>query len=153
VEWAAQGPLPRLHLPIQQDVQLTAELSVLQDEQLAEQHREQLLELLVEQLLEHVAIQLHVQLRIQVKVKVKIQVQIHVSTQVTTRLKTLWPVLPDTLLGILLGIQARLSFDAGLQKELLLTPTLSSKRRGQRAMSLRNLRNLLIGFRSSICDI
>ena len=36
-QWAAQGPLPRLHLPIQHEIRLNLQLPVLQVEQLAEQ--------------------------------------------------------------------------------------------------------------------
>ena len=102
----------------------------------------QLAKQLLEQLLELLATQLREQLRIQVKVELRIQVQIHVLVQVAILLRIPLPVLPDVLLRILLGVQPRLSFDAGLQSDLLLTPALSSRRRGRRAMNLCNLRNL-----------
>jgi hypothetical protein len=105
VEWAAQGPLPRLHLPIQHKIRRNVQLPVLLVEQLAKQRRERLLELLVEQLLEPLATQLREQPRIQVKVELKIQVQIHVFVQVATQVKTPLPVLPGELLRILLGVQ------------------------------------------------
>ena len=100
-EWAAQGPLPRLRLPIQQKIQLTPKLSVLQDEQQTKQHREQLLEHLVEQLLELLAIQLREQLVIQVEIQVAIQVQTLLSTQANTQFRILLKVLPGELLRIL----------------------------------------------------
>jgi hypothetical protein len=87
----------------------------------------------MERLLELLAIQLRVQPAIQVEIQVAIQVQTRVSTQASTRLRTLLPVLPSEHRWILRETQARLRFDAGLQRFLLLTPTLSSKRRGRKA--------------------
>ena len=71
VEWAVQGPLPRLRLPIQHEIRRNVQLPVLQVEQLAEQRREQLSVQLLKQLLELLAVQLREQLRIQVKVNLK----------------------------------------------------------------------------------
>jgi hypothetical protein len=87
----------------------------------------------VKRLLELLAIQLRVQLAIQAEIQVAIHVQTNVSTQVATQLKTPLQVLPAELRRELRGTQARLGFEAGLWMFLLLTPTLSSKRRGLRA--------------------
>ena len=83
VEWAAQGPLPRLGLPIQHEVQLTFQLQVLQDEQLAERQRERLAEHLLERLEEQEKIQVEVKVEIQVETQVATRVQTHVSPQVS----------------------------------------------------------------------
>ena len=102
VEWAVQGPLPRLRLPIQHEIRRNVQLPVLQVEQLAEQRREQLSVQLLKQLLELLAVQLREQLRIQVKVKLKIQMQTHVLVQVSTQLRIPLRVLPGEFLRVLL---------------------------------------------------
>jgi len=100
-QWAAQGLLPRLRLPIRFEVRQTLQLRILQIEQLVEQQRERL----AEQLLELFTIQLHVRLNTQVWIQFAIQVKTHVLAQVSTRLTIPLSVLPGVLLRILLDVQ------------------------------------------------
>jgi len=88
-QWAAQGPLPRLRLPIQYEVRLALELPVLQVEQQGERLSEELAEQLLVRVQEQEEVEVEVKVEIQVETQVAIQMQTHVSMQASTQLRTL----------------------------------------------------------------